>query len=385
MRYLATYYDGLTAQARPVAIAVTDTGVVISALHGAVLAHWPAEGVLLAERPRGGEPIRLGLEGTTERLVVDDPGVLETLRPVSPRLYQRVRTSWRGLARIVGWAGAAAGSMAVILLFVVPALSEQLAAVTPDTVRERIGGATLAQLVRLVKIDRSGSAGTQRPYCSDRPGRAALEALTARLTADMTAPPALRPVVLNTKLVNAFALPGNFIVLTKGLIESAVDAEEVAGVVAHEIGHIAHDHGIQRLYRSAAFGVLTSLMIGDVAGGLLVAGLGELMLDSGYSREAEREADRYALERLGAAGIDSRGFEAFFVRLQAQEEERRGKGGSALPGILSTHPPHAERIQAVRRAARSEGKVFEDSRQWPSLLLICRTTDSGSSTILHGR
>ncbi len=374
MRYLATYHDGLTAQARPVAIAVTDTGVVISAVQGAVLAHWPAEGVLLVERPRGGEPARLGLEGTTERLIVDDPGVLVALRPVSPRLYQRVRMSWRGLARIVAWACAAAGSMAVILLFVVPALSERLAAATPDTVRERIGGTTLGQLALLVGIDRSGPAGTKRPYCSDRPGRAALEALTARLTADMTEPPVLRLVVLNTKLVNAFALPGNFVVLTKGLIENAADAEEVAGVVAHEMGHVVHDHGIQRMYRSAAVAVLTSLMIGDTAGGFLVAGLGKLMLNSGYSREAEREADRYALERLSAAGLDSRGFEAFFARLQAQEEERRGKGGRALTGLLSTHPPHAERIQAVRRAARSGGKVFSEPSQWPRLRLICRTT-----------
>ena len=374
MRYLATYYDGLTARARPVAIAVTATGVVISAVHGTVLAHWPAEGVLLVERPRDGEPARLGLEGTTERLVVDDPGVLVALQPVSLRLYQRVRTSWRGLARIMAWACAAAGSMAVILLFVVPALSERLAAVTPDTVRERIGGTTLGQLARLAGIDRSGPAGTKRPYCSDRPGRAALEALTARLTADMTDPPALRLVVLNTKLVNAFALPGNFVVLTKGLIENAADAEDVAGVVAHEMGHVVHDHGIQRMYRSAAVAVLTSLMIGDTAGGLLVAGLGKLMLNSGYSREAEREADRYALERLSAAGLDSTGFEAFFARLQAQEEERRGKGGGALTGLLSTHPPHAERLQAVRRAARPGGKVFSEPSRWPRLRLICRTT-----------
>lgn len=374
MRYKATYYDGLTARARPAAIAVADTGIAISAVHGAVLAHWPAESVVLVERPRVGEPVMLGLEGTTERLVVGDLDVLKTLGAVSPLLYRRVRVSWRSLAGIAAWSCAAVGSIVFILLVVVPALSKQLAEATPVTVRERIGAITLRQLTRLVKIDQSGPPLTRQPYCTDAPGRAALEEMAARLTADIPEPPALRLVVMNTTLVNAFALPGDFVVLTKGLIENASNAEEVAGVLAHEIAHVVYDHGIQQMYRSAAVAVMTSMAIGDIAGGLLVAGLGKWMLNSGYSREAERAADRYAMKRLNAARIDSSGFEAFFARLHAEEERRREKGGLEIPSLLSTHPPHAERIQAVRRTARSEGKVYSDHRQWERFRSICRRT-----------
>ena len=371
MRYLATYYDGTTAQAQPVAITVMDAGIAISAVHGAVLAHWPAERVMLAEAPRKGEPVRLGLDGTTERLIVDDPGVLETLRPVAPQLYRRVRLSWGGIVRIVGWAGAAVGSIAFILLFVVPSMSKQLAAVTPDTVRQRIGATTLRQLTRLLKVDRSGPAPTRRAYCRDAPGRTALQAMTARLTADMAEAPTLRLIVVNTDVVNAFALPGNFIVLTKGLIENALSAEEVVGVIAHEIGHIAHDHGIQRMYRTAAVSVLISLVTGDLAGGILVAGLGKRMLYTGYSRVAEREADGYAVERLNAAGIDAKGLEAFLSRLLARKQKAQG----SLPHFLSTHPPTVERLAAVRGAARAAGKIFGgDHREWWRLRLICRST-----------
>ena len=370
MRYAAKYYDGVTARAQRVTLTVTEAAILIFAAHGAVLANWPAERVVLAELPRDGEPVRLGLDGTTARLIVDDPGMVETLRPVAPQLYRQVRLSWRGLARIAAWACAAAGSIAVVLLFVVPSLSKQLAAVTPDTVRHRLGATTLRQLTRLLTMDGNGPQGT-RAYCSDRPGRAALQAMTARLTAGMDQPPPLRLVVINTDVVNAFALPGTLVVLTKGLIDNAASAEEVAGVIAHEIGHTAYDHPIQGMYRTVAVSVLVGLVTGDVAGGILITGLGQWVLNSSYSREAERDADRFALERLYAAGIDSRGLEAFLARLLTQQE----KGGASLPRFLSTHPPTADRLATVRGTARAAGKVFGgDHREWWRLRLICRST-----------
>ena len=371
MRFAADYYDGIVARSQPAAIAVTDVGIIIFAVHGVMLAHWPAERVILAEPPRGGEPVRIGLDGTTARLVVDDPGVVEALEGMAPRLYRRVRLSWGGLARIVGWAGAAVGSLVFILLVVVPSLSEQLAAVTPHTVRQRIGFMTLRQLTRLVKIDKSGPPRQRRAYCSDPEGRNALEAMAVRVTANMPEPPSLHLVVINTRLDNAFALPGGIVVLTKGLIDNARSAEEVAGVVAHEIGHIHYDHPIQGMYRTAAVAIVVGLVTGDVAGGILVTGLGRWVLNSGYSRVAERQADDYALERLYAAGIDSKGFEEFFTRALAAQAQGEG----ALSGFLSTHPLTRERIETVRRAARATGKVFGgDYQEWRRLRRMCWRT-----------
>ena len=371
MRYAAKYYDGLTAGAQPVAITVADAGIVVSAEHGAVLAHWPAEEIVLAELPRAGEPVRLGLEGTTARLIVDDPDVLETLRPVAPGLYGRVRLSWGGLARVVGWAGLAVGSIVFIMLVVVPALSDQLAAVTPDVVRQRIGAAALQHLPDFFAVDESGPPGTREAYCNDARGQNALEAMVARLTADMADPPTVRLVVVNSELVNAFALPGGIVGLTKGFIDNASNAEEVAGVIAHEIGHIRHDHSVKGLYRTAAVAMLVGIVTGDFAGGILLSGAGQWVLDSGYSRVDEQAADVYALERLYAAGIDSGGLEGFFVRLLAAEET----ADEELLRFLSTHPLTRERIEDVRRAPRASGSVFGgDGRQWSRLRRICRTT-----------
>ncbi len=116
--------------------------------------------------------------------------------------------------------------------------------------------------------------------------------------------------------------------------------------------------------------VLVGLVIGDVAGGLLVTGLGKWVLNSSYSRVAEREADQYAMERLNAAGIDPAGLEAFFVRLSA----KRGKSGGVLYRFLSTHPPTGERLAAIRGATRAKGKVFATTRSWTDLEFVCRET-----------
>ena len=105
MRFAASYYDGIVARPQPAAIVVTDAGITIFAVHGPMLAHWSAERVVLAEPPRDGEPVRIGLDGTTARLVVGGPAVVEALEGVAPLLYRRVRLSWQGLARIEGWAG----------------------------------------------------------------------------------------------------------------------------------------------------------------------------------------------------------------------------------------------------------------------------------------
>ena len=371
MRYPATYYDGITAEARSVVVAVGDMGITISAPGGGVLAAWPAERVVLAELPRDGEPVRLGLDGTTARLIVDDPGVVETLRPLARRLHRSVRPSWPVFFRFAGWTAAAVGSVAVLLLFVVPSLSKQLAAITPDVVRHSIGDTALKQIPLVFEIDTSGPPGTREAFCSDAPGREALEAMVARLTADMAEPPALRLVVFNSAMVNAFALPGGIVALTKGFIDHASSAEEVAGVIAHEIGHVHHDHSIQAMYQTTAVSMLVGILTGDFTGGVLITGVAEWVLNSGYSRTDERAADRYALERLYAAGIDASGLEGFFARLLAREAE----GDGTLASILSTHPLTRERIEAVRNAPRASGTVFgRDHRQWRRLRAICGTT-----------
>ena len=366
VRYPARYYDGLTARSRAVEVEIATTGLAIFDEAGPVVGSWPGEGVRLVERPREGEPVRLGLVGTTARLIVDDPRIVAALRQVAPHLLRRHRTSRRTVARIALWAVLAVASLAGIVLVVIPLMSAQLAAVTPDSAKYRLGRTVLVHLVDLLPGPRTTSGGN---YCANEDGLAALGRLVERLGADLEDRPTVHAVVVNFRMVNAFALPGGIMVFTRGLLDQAGSPEEIAGIAAHELGHLAHDHSTRALYRSFAVALLIGVLFGDLTGGTLAGGLAEWLVNTGYSREAERDADAFALERLKAAGIGTQGLADFFVRL----EKKHGNDGGPLFGLLSTHPATAERLAHIRAAGLPGLRQAMGDEDWTSVRQTCLT------------
>ncbi len=366
-RYPARYYDGLTARSRPVEVEIAATGLAIFDEAGPVVGSWPGERVRLVEKPRPGEPVRLGLAGTTARLVVEDPGIVAALGEAAPRLRSRQRTSGRAVARIAVWAALAAGSVAGIVLVLIPLLAAQLAAVTPDSAKYRLGRTVLVQVAELLPGP-AGPASRQR-FCSWEDGQAALQRLADRLAADLPDPPTVRVVVVNTLLVNAFALPGGIMVFTRGLLVHAGSAEEIAGIAAHELGHLAHDHSTRALYRSFAVALLVGVLFGDLTGGTLAGGLAEWLVNTGYSRDAERDADAFALARLEAAGIGTQGLADFFARLKEREKD----GDGLLVRMLSTHPPTEERLAHIRSAERRSVRPAMSEEDWTHARKACLT------------
>lgn len=366
VRYPARYYDGLTARSRAVEVEIATTGLAIFDEAGPVVGSWPGEGVRLVERPREGEPVRLGLVGTTARLIVDDPRIVAALRQVAPHLLRRHRTSRRTVARIALWAVLAVASLAGIVLVVIPLMSAQLAAVTPDSAKYRLGRTVLVHLVDLLPGPRTTSGGN---YCANEDGLAALGRLVERLGADLEDRPTVHAVVVNFRMVNAFALPGSIMVFTRGLLDQAGSPEEIAGIAAHELGHLAHDHSTRALYRSFAVALLIGVLFGDLTGGTLAGGLAEWLVNTGYSREAERDADAFALERLKAAGIGTQGLADFFVRL----EKKHGNDSGPLFGLLSTHPATAERLAHIRAAGLPGLRQAMGDEDWTSVRQTCLT------------
>jgi Zn-dependent protease with chaperone function len=151
--------------------------------------------------------------------------------------------------------------------------------------------------------------------------------------------------VVESDLINAFALPGGQIVVFTGLIKGASRAEQVAGVLGHEIAHVTKRHGVNGLIRAAGIAIAAQLVLGDVSGIAAVLGQGAMVaVLNGYSRDQEREADQEGARIAAAAGFDPAGLAEFFLALKDQP-------GSQMPGILqvfSTHPDHDERIAAIR-------------------------------------
>jgi predicted Zn-dependent protease len=150
--------------------------------------------------------------------------------------------------------------------------------------------------------------------------------------------------VMDSPEVNAFCLPGGKIVVYTGLLRKAKTAEQVAGVLSHEMAHAIKRHGLQSVTESLGIIVAIELMIGDV-GGLVALGveLGKSAALTGYSREAETEADLVGVRMLHAAAIDPLELSSFFEMLKDE-----GDDTPDAIAWLSTHPQHAVRIATIR-------------------------------------
>jgi beta-barrel assembly-enhancing protease len=160
--------------------------------------------------------------------------------------------------------------------------------------------------------------------------------------------------IVNTGAVNAFALPGGHIYLTRGLIERTEDGAEFAGVLAHEIAHVSARHGIRKLQRELRTGSVVSVLYEALFGGepaLLRDNSLQLAGDvwsASHSRRDEREADRLAVKYLMRTGVDPDGVVTLLETL-LEEEIREGEHREHAVDWFSTHPLTTRRIEEARR------------------------------------
>jgi predicted Zn-dependent protease len=156
--------------------------------------------------------------------------------------------------------------------------------------------------------------------------------------------------VVDTDEVNAFAVPGGYLYVHRGLIEAAANESELAGVMGHEIGHIVGRHSARQMSQQYGISILAGLALGQNPN--MLAELTAQILANGammsYSREMESEADGYGVQELYDAGIDPNGLPSFFDKLRAMEEQQGGGGNSAVDKYFSSHPNTAERAANTR-------------------------------------
>ncbi len=141
--------------------------------------------------------------------------------------------------------------------------------------------------------------------------------------------------------VNAYAMPGGFIVVHSGLMALADSADEVAGVLAHEVSHVEKRHSLNAMAQSAGLYATVAILLGDFG---RLASAGADLLNLKFSRDHEREADSEGLRLLVKAGLQPQATAAFFRKMAAQ--------GGGVPAFLSTHPASEERFEAIERAVK---------------------------------
>lgn len=149
--------------------------------------------------------------------------------------------------------------------------------------------------------------------------------------------------VVRNDEINAFNIPGGHVYVNTGLIAAADNASELIGVMAHEIGHGVARHGTEQLTRAYGLNIVATLLLGSDPATyerILAQILGTGAIAS-FSREAEREADRLAVQYVYSAGYNPAGLVSFFEKLLAQRSGNR----SAVGNFFSTHPLTEDRIR----------------------------------------
>jgi len=154
--------------------------------------------------------------------------------------------------------------------------------------------------------------------------------------------------VVDSDEINAFALPGGFFYVNSGLITSADEEAELAGVMAHEIAHVAARHGTEQYTKGtiANYATIPLIFLGGGLGYGLYQAAGFLipLKFLQFSRSAETEADFLGLQYTYKTGYDPTAFVSFFEKILAQEKKKPGK----LSKAFSTHPPTADRIEKTQ-------------------------------------
>lgn len=154
---------------------------------------------------------------------------------------------------------------------------------------------------------------------------------------------------------NAFALPSGIILFTDDLVNLAENEDELLAVLFHELGHLKYRHILRRSLQGSFITILTVLLTGDLSGtNELIAGIPLLLIDTAYSRDFEREADDFAMQRMIAENIPLAAFENILNRLEEShriknEQRTLGDGsGNFVTDYLSSHPGTPERVNLIR-------------------------------------
>lgn len=333
------YLDGQSAHRQDVTVQLQHYGLCITTESGRTYI-WPYETVRQTHGTCMGEQVRLQRhEAVPESLVIPHRTFLTALQQRAPQItslpFPPQQHTRRLLYTCVA-ASATLGILASLYLWGIPALAGLVAAYLPVAWEERLGQSIVQHLAPEIR------------RCTDPLRLRIIEEIMATLTAPLADQPyTLRLLVVDDATLNAFAAPGGYIVLFRGLLTHTRSAEELAGVLAHEMQHILQRHATRLLLQHASTGMLLSALRGETRNGL---GYGlesaRLLAALRYSRQMEEEADIAGMQLLQAAGIDAKGMITLFATLK----EASGDYPSFLT-YVSTHPSPETRLQRLTALA----------------------------------
>jgi Zn-dependent protease with chaperone function len=341
----AIFFDGVTSARRSVTVALGASALQVRGPGGEALAEWPYGELAAYAAPDG--VLRLGRAKSPvlARLEIHDRDLAASFTAQAGRIKQFGAVEPRTRVKVVGWSLAAVTSALMVAMFGVPAIVERVAPIVPVRVEQRLGISVDAQ-VRALLIDRSKSTPFECGGAPSAPAsRDAFDKLVRRLEAAAGLPVAVRASVVRRSEANAIALPGGRVYVFEGLVDKANSPDELAAVIAHEMGHVAHRDGVRAVIQAAGLSFLFGMLIGDFSGGGAAVIAMRTVLQSSYSRETEAAADDWGARLMVKLGRDPRALGEILMRIAGT------KGPTAK--ILLSHPEARERADAIETIARS--------------------------------
>lgn len=344
------YYDGKTAKAHRPLIRIEGKELVIGSLEASELDRWPFADIRVIDinKVTGGMNFGRVSDSAPRLLLLDSPD-RQALLAAAPQLVSwKQREAKRGF--IVGASWTIVGlAIAASAFFGWRHSTAALAQFVPKEWEERVGRKIHAALTENFTL------------CTGEDGAKAMRAM-----ADKLLPEGLQISldVIDLKLPNAVAIPGDHVIVTSGLIEMADSPDMVAGVLAHELAHLELRHPTQSVISNLGAAATISVILGGSGAGD-VAYLATVL---SYSRAMEHEADLRGLELLKTAGLRADGMAAFF-KVMEKKAEKNGDG--IMPDWLASHPGLKERADYTK--TDTTGAPAMTDAEWQSVKQICKS------------
>ncbi len=350
------YFDGTSSRRRVVSLTCKDQLEISS--DSAICARWPYADIRKADSPSGTLRVSCLSAPALARLEIRDTALAADLASRCGELEKDL-VDGRGVMKIVGWSLAATVSIAAMVFFGVPFAADRLAPLIPESLERRLGDAAETQ-VRTVFGGRT---------CNAPAGQQAFSKLVNSLRQPAGLDTSVQALVLATDIPNAFALPGGKVYLFKGLLAKAESADEIAGVLAHELGHLKHRDNTRELIYNGGTSFLIGLLFGDVTGSGAAVFAARSLVTSSYSRDAEAGADSFSIEVMHTLGRPTKPMGELMFRVT-------GKQGDTGLSILASHPLTEDRLKRMSEEDRpASGPPLLMAEEWTALKAICEKAE----------
>lgn len=350
----SVYFDGTSSRRHMVRLSFKDQLEISD--DESTLATWSFADIRRADGAAGILRLSCLAAPALARLEIRDANVAAVLISRCTRFDDNA-AGRHGVAAIVGWSLAAAVSIIAVVLFGVPLAADRLAPLVPDALERRIGDAAEGQI---------GLMFGGR-ICSNAPGQAAFNKLVAAVIEAAGVEASIKTAVLATPIPNAYALPGGRVYLLSGLLARAENPDEIAGILAHELGHVRHRDSTRNLIYNGGTSFLIGLLFGDITGSGALLYASRSLVTASHSREAEESADAFSVDVMHHLGRPTKPMGDLISRVTGKEVDKS-------LSILSSHPLTEERLKRMSEEDRpASGPPLLKPSEWASLKAICNS------------